>query len=508
MKALEKQQNTQERKSKKNRALFKDNNTNETSIKKIQNSEDPKIQSLSERFSSMPTSMGNRSNSNKNLKLNAGSNPNKSARRSLDSIMGGSKPTTPKTPVGLTLDDFVVKSAGSKQNKKKKNRKSEPLNPIPLNLNAEFDKPARPIEVKKSPFEMERINEKSVKPKPGKVKAVGPEMLDAKPEVFGKSRINEKLVKTIEVRRSPEKRGNAENQPILAKMTPDKKREFDKSEIWASITNVIDKTPKLESVPKMASPLKTVLSDDFSEFIEPQIEQVTNAEKLEKLALLYKLCIHLRLVPNILVEIYSIFQILTVKDSQNLQNSRNQTGLLTTVHNCVYFATKVMLELLQNSDQMTIFDHLDRATLVLLVENPRFDQFCPEISVKLATILSTKKVRHSSSNSYNPSHEILSSVRFQTETDARDTFPDCQTFQDFKKQRDLFYEILRNWKGMAKATFSASVEKLLKTQEHPENLQHFAKLFHDQMLSMCLSEADSNDQQGNSLQNFAYPLTQ
>ena len=45
--------------------------------------------------------------------------------------------------------------------------------------------------------------------------------------------------------------------------------------------------------------------------------------------------------------------------------------------------------------------------------------------------------RHSSGNNSFQS----TSVRFQPETDSRGMFPDAQTFQDFKKQRDMFYEL-------------------------------------------------------------------
>ena len=61
----------------------------------------------------------------------------------------------------------------------------------------------------------------------------------------------------------------------------------------------------------------------------------------------------------------------------------------------------------------------------------------------------------------------------------------------------MFYDILRNWKSMDKIAFAGAVNKLLTTQEHPINMKHFAKLFHDQMLSMCLSESSNNEQEGN-----------
>ncbi len=423
----------QEKKTKKNRVqLFADpaaktNHGGESFVQKIEGSSDPKLQILAERFSSVPQTK----EGGKNLKLNSS---NKGARRSLDSCMNRPH-NSPKTPVGFSLADFEVKS--SKQSKKKKNRKSDPI--LMQSLDDSKRSEAKPIEIRRSP-------EKSVKEAP-----IAP----------------------------------------LAKMTPEKKSQFDKSELWDKITSSIDKTPKSSvrsrPVPKLVSPLKSTVPEDTVEFVEPAIEEVTHGERLEKLAVIYSLCIRLHKAPNILVELYSIFQVLTVKDSQHLYAGR-KSSLLSSVHNCVFFAAKVL------EDQLDLLEHLDRATLVFLVENPRLDQFCPDVKTRLMCILSSKKTRHGSNGQVT---EMISSVRFQTETDSRDTFPDAQTFQDFKKQRDMFYEMLRNWRSSVKDTlnFSSLVTKLLSTQEHPINLQHFSKLFHDQLVSMCLSEAYNNGQQ-------------
>ena len=53
----------------------------------------------------------------------------------------------------------------------------------------------------------------------------------------------------------------------------------------------------------------------------------------------------------------------------------------------------------------------------------------------------TKKARYTSNNSLN--NEQLINVPFNIEKDGRKNFPDNQTFQDFKKQKDLFYEMFR-----------------------------------------------------------------
>ena len=54
-------------------------------------------------------------------------------------------------------------------------------------------------------------------------------------------------------------------------------------------------------------------------------------------------------------------------------------------------------------------------------------------------------------------------------------FPDAKTFQDFKKQRDYFYEMVRKWESEPDKDFSAAVIFCLNIQEHPINMQHFAR---------------------------------
>ena len=53
------------------------------------------------------------------------------------------------------------------------------------------------------------------------------------------------------------------------------------------------------------------------------------------------------------------------------------------MHNCVYFASKVL------EAQINLLEHLDRPTLAYLVENPRLESFCPQVKSKVHSILGT-----------------------------------------------------------------------------------------------------------------------
>ena len=53
------------------------------------------------------------------------------------------------------------------------------------------------------------------------------------------------------------------------------------------------------------------------------MNDVTEKEQLERLAKLYNFFIDLHLVPNILVEIYSTFEMLAVKEAKDIEKETN-----------------------------------------------------------------------------------------------------------------------------------------------------------------------------------------
>ena len=269
---------------------------------------------------------------------------------------------------------------------------------------------------------------------------------------------------------------NCLSTKTLDKMIPEMKNQYDKSQVSESIvsTNFDGRSPE--------DKIKTQFSSVDDQLIEALPEQVTNKDKINVLATLYSQCIRMHLVPNILMEIYLLFQLLTIKESKGQLDQPKQL-LLGSVHNCVYFATAVL------NDQVTLLVHLDRATLALLVQIPRLEIFSRKLQERIQDVLSTQNI----CSSTNPSSEeaSLTSVRFQLETDARETFPDAQTFQDSRKQRDMFYDMLRHWSPSTKTDIGHNVIKLLSLQSHPVNLRHFANLFIGQLIASaaCLSIA-------------------
>uniref|UniRef100_A0A3B3VAB0 Codanin 1 n=1 Tax=Poecilia latipinna TaxID=48699 RepID=A0A3B3VAB0_9TELE len=190
------------------------------------------------------------------------------------------------------------------------------------------------------------------------------------------------------------------------------------------------------------------------------------------------------LVPNVYLELFFVMQLLTSR-SLHTHNDEEQLSLcsVNSVHNCVYFAVKVL------ENQFQLVAHLDKCTLRLLAENERVASFSPDLKDRLsqAQNRSTAKVRHVLSTS-----TFIHSVPFQPATDNRSNFGSDKAFHPLKKKRDIFYEALREWEDLHKepgwnfdAALGTKIRGMMSQLTSAGNHSHFARLFLKQLVQMC-----------------------
>ncbi|XP_069008808.1 codanin-1 [Embiotoca jacksoni] len=241
---------------------------------------------------------------------------------------------------------------------------------------------------------------------------------------------------------------------------------------------------KLRTESKVTPDLQTVC---------PEPSEVTFSSELDLLAELYCTCISENLVPNIFLELFFVMQLLTswsphVHDDNDGQESLCAVNTdvlerhyLRQVHNCVYFAVKI----LENQFQLVV--HLDKCTLRLLAENDRVASFSPDLRDRLtqAQDRSTAKLSPSVST-------FIHSVSFQPDTDNRSNFGSDKAFHTFKKQRDIFYEVLREWEDFHKepvwnfdAALGNRIRGMMSQLTSAGNHSHFSRLFLKQLVQMC-----------------------
>ncbi|KAB1277127.1 Codanin-1 [Camelus dromedarius] len=221
--------------------------------------------------------------------------------------------------------------------------------------------------------------------------------------------------------------------------------------------------------------------------------RVSSRQRLELVALVYSSCIAENLVPNLFLELFFVLQLLTArrmvaaKDS-DLESSPGAVGslespLFQSVHDCVFFAVQVL------EHQFHVLSHLDKGTLKLLAENERLLCFSPALQGRLRAAYegSVAKV----SLEMPPSAQAVS---FQPETDNRANFSSDRAFHTFKKQRDVFYEVLREWEDRHEEPgwdFEKGLGSRIRTMmghlSAAGSHSHFVRLFQKQLLQMCQS---------------------
>ncbi|KAG7510674.1 hypothetical protein JOB18_028145 [Solea senegalensis] len=224
----------------------------------------------------------------------------------------------------------------------------------------------------------------------------------------------------------------------------------------------------------------------------PEPSKVTFSLELDLLAELYCTCISENLVPNIFLELFFVMQLLTSR-SPHTHNEEEQDSLfavnadvmercyLRPVHNCVYFAVKVL------ENQFQLVAHLDKCTLRLLAENERVASFSPDLRDRLT------QAQDNSTAKLFPSVSIfVHSVPFRPATDNRSNFGSDKAFHTFKKQRDIFYEVLREWEDFHMepgwnfdSALGSRIRGMMSQLTSAGNHSHFARLFLKQLVQMC-----------------------
>ncbi|XP_029207694.2 codanin-1-like isoform X1 [Acropora millepora] len=249
--------------------------------------------------------------------------------------------------------------------------------------------------------------------------------------------------------------------------------------------------------------IQTVLADQL---------KVHSQDKLDVLAKIYSECITGNFVPNVTAELYFVVQILTVcgvssdaKENEETtsngtenNNGKNNLNIFYSLHNCTYFAVKV----LQDLQRLILL--LDKDTLRLFAENPRIAEFSPtlkETFLEGFRSLSPVKVPD-----VNCIKSPLGGVPFSVERDNKQNFPSDRAFYNFRKQRDIFYELVREWEDCNSATgwnmedhMGDRIRALVNQKPELANYSHFARLFKSQLLQMCEEERNGSSFRNSSM---------
>ncbi|XP_074145504.1 codanin-1 isoform X2 [Sminthopsis crassicaudata] len=218
--------------------------------------------------------------------------------------------------------------------------------------------------------------------------------------------------------------------------------------------------------------------------------KVSCQQRLQLVAIVYSSCIAENLVPSLFLELFFVLQLLTVRRMTGVEDDLGlcpggplQRPLFQNIHDCVFFAVQVL------EHQFQVLSHLDKGTLKLLAENERLLCFSPTLQGRLRDAYegSTAKV----SLLLSPPAQAVS---FQPETDNRANFSSDRAFHTFKKQRDVFYEVLREWEDRHEEPgwdfekgLGNRIRSMMSQLSAASSHSHFVRLFQKQLLQMCQS---------------------
>ncbi|XP_065914692.1 codanin-1-like isoform X2 [Dysidea avara] len=202
------------------------------------------------------------------------------------------------------------------------------------------------------------------------------------------------------------------------------------------------------------------------------LSAVSDKVQLDNIALCYSTLLKEMLVPNITTELYFLIQLLTLRPNKA---SVLKDAPFSNISNCVYFSVAVI------SHVKFLFAVLDGRTLHLLSQNSRVEEFSPGLSNYFLHCYQMKETQ--TGPDLLPHHHTFG-VPFQVETDNRKNFISDRAFHTFKKQRDMFYELLKEWeKNQDNPNWHRGKEKIRSMMDcDSSGMPHFAKLFQRQLV--------------------------
>lgn len=151
-------------------------------------------------------------------------------------------------------------------------------------------------------------------------------------------------------------------------------------------------------------------------------DQVTHKELLDSLVHIHKTLIDYGYILSLAAELHFILTLLLASGQEDTSCLKNYKDVFDSVHNCVYFAAKVLLS------QAPLLSVLNRATLRLLCENVRVQEFVPG----LINMLTPSVIHRSADIKYGKLHCVVCLIIYFL----------CLYFSSLKFMNSLIYALV------------------------------------------------------------------
>ncbi|XP_045469261.1 codanin-1 [Harmonia axyridis] len=260
------------------------------------------------------------------------------------------------------------------------------------------------------------------------------------------------------------------------------------------------------SVPNNKLEIKKVndLSEEESK-LKPDKQKNSNPKtvryktEIEKIVRIYEFFINNGFVLSLIGELYFIMTLLLSKnfcdtnecDEEIISHDVVSFGVMFNRKNNITFFAVSMLEKIDY-----LLECLDNMTLRYLCDNENLKLYSPELIQKLHKIIEQKA--ECMLNLYNSNGK--NNICFVLETDNLSNFPSDISFQGFKRQRDMFYEILKLWETNHmqpnwdfEVALGRRIKSLVSYHKDPVNYVRLSRLFMEQLLNASSKKEISTD---------------
>ncbi|XP_049883613.1 codanin-1 [Pectinophora gossypiella] len=238
--------------------------------------------------------------------------------------------------------------------------------------------------------------------------------------------------------------------------------------------------------PKCSTPLIKITQNSFDKaatYVTADASKITFKDKLDLLVELYDTMLTYNLIFCYNTELFFLISILQSKQNEDdyvdveskLTEENMASYLLRSIHNCVYFAVRALW-----CQRNVLEVILDKQSLKLLGEVKSVRAIGPELAKCMLNAYGVRCEGEKEGAGGCPAGDGGGVVVFNLETDNADNFPSTASFQSFKKQRDMFYEIVRwyqEWGGAGPGASLRSRVRALLGAGSGATLPHLARLW-------------------------------
>ncbi|XP_044763026.1 codanin-1 isoform X2 [Coccinella septempunctata] len=237
-------------------------------------------------------------------------------------------------------------------------------------------------------------------------------------------------------------------------------------------------------------------------------KNVRYKKEIEKIATIYEFLLKNGLVLSLAGELYFIITLVASKSFCDIECDEDDISYEGVKFDVIF----------NNSDRITLFasfvlervfyllKSLDKNTLRYLCENEGIKTYSPQLIEKLEALTEEKAECNLNLYSSNGKNNIC----FVLETDNQSNFPSDGSFQGFKKQRDMFYEILRLWESNHMQphwdfdlSLGKKVRSLVAYHNDSVNFMRLSRLFMEQLLNASSNKGSSSDKNSDLLSSFS-----